>query len=221
MGIARLAYLTHRSLTRFTKARSRTQGTPRPELLAAASRGDASARYRLGCVYSDGGDIGKDSVTACMWWQLAAEDGNAPAMFKLGEAYLNGDGVPLSRARGFHWMSKAAGRGHSGAALLLAVCFHNGDRLPKSGPNEIKWLKRAANLGCAQSVMLLGGCFRVGIGVEKNLVSGYAHFIGAAIRSKCGLRAVNERMADSGMNEGQMALARELGEKIGRKDWKF
>lgn len=161
--------------------------TVSPLLLKQAAQGDAAAQHRLGCCYADGTDVGRDDVTACMWFQKAAEAGHVPAMFRLGENWLTTfekyRNRSANRIRGLFWLLKAANRGSRDACRLLGSCYLNGHGLPARGDLAVKWLKMAANRGCRSSMFQLGFCYRNGNGIERSIVKAFVCFYVASARS--------------------------------------
>jgi TPR repeat protein len=183
-------------------------------LLKLASRGDASAQYRLACCYSDGFSVEQDEVTARKWFQCSADQGYVPAMFRLGESYLNGEGVDQNRIRGVNWLLKATNRGNRDAAALLGSSYLNGRDLPKRPDLGVKWLRIAANRGCVLSMLELGFCYRDGIGLEQNLVKAYVCLNVLEARSKkYETLGLDKQWAD-GLTKEQFAEALRMSHKM-------
>jgi TPR repeat protein len=61
------------------------------ELLA--ERGDVSAQYSLGSIYSRGFGTSKNFTVAARWFRKAAVQGHTEAQFDLGALYHRGEGV--------------------------------------------------------------------------------------------------------------------------------
>lgn len=152
-------------------------------LLKQASRGNAAAQYRLACCYADGNDVRQDEVTACKWFESAAEAGHVPAIFRLGKAHLYGSGVDQNRVRGLYLLLQAAKRGNLAACALMGDNYLHGKFLPKSECLAFKWFRVATNRGCTRSMLLLGHCYKYGLGVEESLVKSYVFFLVSSARS--------------------------------------
>lgn len=76
---------------------ARDYETALAEFTELAERGDASAQFYLGEMYSSSDrGVRYDYDEAMRWWRLAAEQGVADAQFNLGVMYDNGQGVPAS-----------------------------------------------------------------------------------------------------------------------------
>jgi TPR repeat protein len=144
-------------------------------LLVQASKGDATAQFRLACCYVHGNDVTEDPTTAWMWFRKSAETGHVPAMVRLGEAYLDGEGTEQNRIRGLFWLLKAANLGSRDACATLGIRYYNGHRLPRNGDLAAKWLQTAVNRGCGSSLIGLASCYKTGNGVEKNIVMACAY----------------------------------------------
>ena len=55
-----------------------------PELLKLAEQGNADAQFRIGRVYSSGGNVPQDYAKAVQWFRIAADQGHSGAQFHLG-----------------------------------------------------------------------------------------------------------------------------------------
>ena len=74
----------------------------------AAEQGNASAQFRLGCLYKDGCGVPQDRNQTAFWWRKAAEQGDIEAQYGLGLAYQEGQGVPRDYAEAYFWYELAA-----------------------------------------------------------------------------------------------------------------
>ena len=73
-----------------------------------AEQGNASAQFRLGCLYKDGCGVQQDRNQTAFWWRKAAEQGDIDAQYGLGLAYQEGQGVPRDYAEAYFWYELAA-----------------------------------------------------------------------------------------------------------------
>jgi hypothetical protein len=74
----------------------------------AADKGNASAQFWLGEMYSTGWGIPEDKARAAIWYRKAADQGLATAQFDLGNMYETGTGVALNHEEAVTWIRKAA-----------------------------------------------------------------------------------------------------------------
>jgi cell division septation protein DedD len=84
-----------------------------------AEHGDADAQFALGSLYYDGIGVPVDRTESSYWFQLAAEQGLADAQYNLGNAYLRGEGVRQDNSMAAYWWEKAAKQGLSEAQFNL------------------------------------------------------------------------------------------------------
>lgn len=68
---------------------------------------DASAQYKLACLYLYGDGVTRDLKRAVEFFEKSAHRGNKDAMEKLGDCYTHGWGVPVSYAKAEKWYKKA------------------------------------------------------------------------------------------------------------------
>jgi len=83
-----------------------------------ADKGDATAQFSLGAMYSNGQGTAKDFQEAIKWYRLAAAQGHAGALSSLGYMFYLGQGVAQDNVRAHMWFSLAATKG-SGIAQKL------------------------------------------------------------------------------------------------------
>jgi TPR repeat protein len=109
-----------------------------------ADKGDATAQFNLGAMYSNGQGTAKDFGEAIKWYRSAAAQGHAGAQSSLGYMYYLGQGVAQDNVRAHMWFSLAATKG-SGIAQKLR------DKLaPFMSPAQIAESQRMAT-GCENS----------------------------------------------------------------------
>lgn len=78
---------------------------------AATYFGDADAQYRLGRLYLDENELGKNPLQSARWLSLAARKGHAAAQATLGSLLFNGeDGLERQPEEGLMWLSVARKR---------------------------------------------------------------------------------------------------------------
>ncbi|MCD8303844.1 MAG: sel1 repeat family protein [Prevotellaceae bacterium] len=123
----------------------------------AAERGDAEARYKLGCLYRDGKGVKKDLRLASKWLRKAQEHGFNVKRMGLESCLAEGDSVPHDRAEAFRWYRKAAEQGNADAQFNLAYCYDNGYGAPKLPLAAAGWYRKAAEQGHPSAMCRLAG----------------------------------------------------------------
>jgi hypothetical protein len=74
----------------------------------AADKGNATAQFWLGEMYSTGWGIPEDKARAAIWYRKAADQGLATAQYALGNMYETGRGAPLNHEEAVTLIRKAA-----------------------------------------------------------------------------------------------------------------
>ncbi len=78
---------------------------------AATYFGDADAQYRLGQLYLDENELGRNPLQSARWLSLAARKGHAAAQATLGNLLFNGDkGLDPQPEEGLMWLTVASRR---------------------------------------------------------------------------------------------------------------
>lgn len=115
--------------------------------LLAADKGDVSAQFDLGRLYS----VQKNYTEAVKWYGKAAEKGNAAAQVNLGNMYANGEGVPQDYRQAVKWYRKAAEQGQALAQFNLGASYLKGEGVMKDNLEAAKWFQLAAMQGHASA----------------------------------------------------------------------
>ena len=84
-----------------------------------AARGDATAQFLVGTMYSSGSGVPQSDKTAVVWYRKSAVQGNVLGQFSLGTMYEYGRGVPKSEKTAVAWYRKAATQGDTDAKAAL------------------------------------------------------------------------------------------------------
>jgi HJR/Mrr/RecB family endonuclease len=123
----------------------------RQEMIAkqieAAERGDVSAQFALGLLYSEGKQTEQNDQEAAKWWQRAAELGYADAQLALGWTYAIGRGVIQDDRAAVTWLRKAAEQGNAEAQWRLASMLEVGRGAAINSSEAMKWWRKAAGQG--------------------------------------------------------------------------
>ena len=97
-----------------------------------AERGDASAQYSLGVMYSNGVHEAKKSYPkAVKWYTKAAEQGHMKAQTNLAILYYLGNGVKKSYKTAAMWGKKSADQGSYISQNNLGFQYENGQGVKK------------------------------------------------------------------------------------------
>ena len=80
-----------------------------------AKRGNATAQYNLGLMYTKGQSVQRDYAEAVRWYRKAAEQGHSKAQQYLGFMYGKGLGVAQDYVHAHMWWNLAAKQGHKDA----------------------------------------------------------------------------------------------------------
>ncbi len=91
-----------------------------------SNRGNVSAQYNLGLMFSVGLGTTQDYKKAFEWYKKAAEQGYAPAQYNLGSMFVNGQGTTEDHKQAFEWYKKAAEQGEVDAHDILGAMFYSG-----------------------------------------------------------------------------------------------
>jgi hypothetical protein len=76
-------------------------------LHAASYFGDADAQYRVGMLYLDENELGRNPLQSARWLSLAARKGHVVAQAALGDLLFNGDGIEAQPVEGLMWLAVA------------------------------------------------------------------------------------------------------------------
>jgi len=101
-------------------------------IASLAEEGDARAQYYLGELALQGHAGTPDPVTACDWFERAADNDHLKAFQALGNCYLNGEGREQNIDQAIYLYGMAAERGQPEAQYQLARMYATGSGVPKN-----------------------------------------------------------------------------------------
>ncbi len=81
-----------------------------------AAKGDASAQFNLGVMYSKGLGATQDYKEAVKWYRKSE---TRQSQYKLGLCYENGNGVPKDEKEALDWYKKSADQNYEDAKKAL------------------------------------------------------------------------------------------------------
>jgi len=116
-------------------------------LEARASRGSATAQYRLGKRNLDSARSASECQAAVDWIRLAADQGHAKAQITLGQLYTRGVGVCADYEEAVKWLRRAADQGAALAQNELGVLYAKGRGIPQNLDEAMVWCGKAAAQG--------------------------------------------------------------------------
>lgn len=128
---------------------------PLRKLMAAAERGDDSARIELAKRYFAGRDVSRDPKESFSWVSSAAERGNTEAIRMMGHCYATGTGVSASGRKAYDLFVKAALRGDAVATYNLAICYDYGMGVEHDWQMAQELYSKSAQMGYAKAKHVL------------------------------------------------------------------
>lgn len=97
-----------------------------------AERGDSRAAYYLGRMAEREIGTGGTAVTACDWYERAADADHLQALYELGNCYLHGKGREQNIDTALYLYGMAAEYGQIAAQYRLAQLYASGSGVPKN-----------------------------------------------------------------------------------------
>ena len=134
----------------------------------ANSKGDLSAKAKLGQLYCLGRGIARDIIKGLALIRTSANADNFVGQNALGNCYAGGWGVEQSYEEAVKWYRKAAEQGFANAQGNLGTLYKNGWGVEQSHEEAVKWWRKAAEQGLANTQYNLGLCYKHGCGVEQS-----------------------------------------------------
>jgi len=142
--------------------------------MAQAAEGDVVAQYNLGVIYFAGLGVQRDLEAAARWYRKAADQGSYRAQNNLGAMYKDGLGVPQDRAEAARLFRLSADQGNKKGQYNLAMLYAGNLDNSAFLSEAYRLMHLAAAQGFAPAQHKLGTMLGFGLGVERNLVRGYA-----------------------------------------------
>ena len=118
-------------------------------LQSRATRGDATAQYRMGKRGLESANTPAEYAHAVEWIRLAAEQGDAKAQAGLGLLYLRGVGLQLDYCEASKWLHRAAVQGVAIAQNELGIMYAKGTGVSQNLQEALIWCGKAAAQGSA------------------------------------------------------------------------
>ncbi len=136
----------------------------------SAEQGNAYAQYRLGRLYLDGTESGKDIDAAVHWLSKSAEQENDMALYTLGKSYLSEKDVPKNVPFAVSCLERAAKLENSYAEYQLGQLYIQGIDVPQDVGLGLWYLNSAADKDNDRTLYALGKLYLTGEnGVEQNV----------------------------------------------------
>ena len=110
----------------------------------AAAKGEASALYHLGAMYSRGLGVHQSHKKAFKLYTKSAEKGRAIAQYHLGLMYENGEGVKKDELQASKLYKKAMEQGFSNAFYTLGLSYFYGRGVSTNKKKAKELISRAA-----------------------------------------------------------------------------
>lgn len=153
------------------------------QLIAKATKGDASAQLALSELYAEGrGGLLPNNAAALKWLRAAAQGGNATAQYRLGHRIANYDAGEGATGAA-EWFKKAAAQKVPEAFFGLGMLYFTGQEVEKSPVEALKWFRGASDLGHIEATEKIGFIYLHGEeGVPKDVKESLRWFTEAANR---------------------------------------
>jgi uncharacterized protein len=153
------------------------------QLLSLADKGDPTAQFELGVMYSNRQGVPTDYAQAFKWFQMAADQGNAQAQYHLAAMYEEGLGVPQDFKLAVKWYKMAAEQGYAPAQYNLGAMYDDGRAIAEDDKQALKWYRRSARQGFAPAQHNLGSLYEQGHLVPRDDVRALMWYTLAALPS--------------------------------------
>lgn len=131
----------------------------------AAEYGSIDALCRLGEIFSQNNEIGKNELLAFDYYQKAAQLGCLEAIYKVGRAYFLGLGVSKNVKKGEEVLLQAANSGLVEAQFELGNLYKNELR---DYEKAMKWFQSAYGHGDYDAAFHMGLMYEDGLGVKQD-----------------------------------------------------
>lgn len=138
-------------------------------LIESAKLGNTVAKYRLGKMYLQGKEIGKNLPEAFYWLEAAVKEDNQYAEYLLGKTLLKGAELERDTRRGEDLLKRSAEQGNRFAAYTLGKALLDGDILAQDLPKAVRLLTVAADKGFIPAEYLTGKLLYRGEVVERDV----------------------------------------------------
>jgi sel1 repeat len=138
-------------------------------LIESARLGNTVAKYRLGKLYLQGKEIGKNLPEALYWLEAAVKEDNQYAEYLLGKTLLQGEEVERDARRGEELLKRSAEQGNRYAAYTLGKALLDGDILAQDLPEAVRLLTAAADKGFIPAEYVLGKLLYRGEVVKRDV----------------------------------------------------
>lgn len=109
-----------------------------------ALRGDMTAQYNMGSMYSIGEGVPQDYNQAFNWFEKAAKQGHIESAHNIGLLYEKGRGAPKDYKQAVNWYKRAAAAGYGDSQLNLGVMYSKGIGVERDVKKAIELFKTAA-----------------------------------------------------------------------------
>ena len=149
-------------------------------ILAAANKGDAWAKYKVGLCYLNGTGVEKDLYRAYKYFLYSAKSGEIEGQYYLGLCYSGGIGVEKDLAKAAEWYELAAKKEHPKALFQMARCYYYGYGVRYNEQLCYKYLINSIEKGCSEAENFMGLLYDRGDIVEKDKTKALDWFKAAA-----------------------------------------
>lgn len=146
-------------------------------LESLASKGHASAQFKLAIKFANGWDAPLNAGRAIALLRESASNHNDEALFHLAAMVDLGWGISKDPVKAFEMMEAVAGRGFPPALHCMALMEAVGRQgRPPNLESAAAWFRKSSQAGSAQGYFFLGFFRLLGKGEEKNIKKSYQYF---------------------------------------------
>uniref|UniRef100_A0A7C1T334 Sel1 repeat family protein n=1 Tax=Agrobacterium albertimagni TaxID=147266 RepID=A0A7C1T334_9HYPH len=162
---------------------------------AAASRGSALARNRLGLMHLNGEFVLQDYGRAAELICAAADQGDANGQFNCGLLYLEGKGVERNAGQAVTLWKEAAGSRHVAAINFLGQAYRDGTGVDRDEALAFAQFSITASAGNPLGLYEVAKASARGLGTGKDPVKAHAYANLAAVRGMTDAAALRDEIA--------------------------
>lgn len=168
-----------------------------------AELGNASAQFRLGNQFFNGGVVPKNCELAVYWYKKSAQNNNADASCWLGRLYLKGICVKKNDQTSFEYFKKSAELNDANGLNNLGVSYAQGLGAKKNTQQAAQCFKKSAEQEWSEAQFNLGVCYTFGIYVTKDLKIAEKYF------EKSAHRGIHKKFSQPVMDRAKRILKSE------------
>lgn len=138
------------------------------QCIGSANSGNTECQNAVGYLLRFGYGVGKNSVEARRWFELASSKNSAAAQYNLALMLSSGEGGEQDYQEAAKWLQKASERGNPKAQANLGTVYSQGLGVESNQEKAVYWWQNAAEQGNPIAQNNLGWAIVQGRGVSAN-----------------------------------------------------